>query len=139
MRAPFTQIYIHLVWSTWNREPLITNDVTERLYAAVAKRCIQNKCNPIAIGGIEDHLHLLVRLNPAIAVADLVKDVKGSTSHLMNHEIRPEANFRWQGAYGAFSIRKDEVDQVKAYVLGQAEHHGLGTVFGAMETTEITT
>lgn len=137
MRAPFTQLYIHLVWATRDREPLITKDIEARLYAAIAKRCIQRKCSPIAIGGMEDHVYLLVRLHPTVAIADLMKDIKGASSHLINHEIRPGGNFRWQGAYGAFSLRKDEVDQVKGYVLNQARHHAGHTETRVLEETEV--
>ena len=138
MRAPFTQLFIHLVWSTWDREPSIRDDLQDRLYAAMAKRCNEMNCDLIAIGGIADHVHLLVRLSPSVAIADLVKDVKGACSHLMNHEIQPGGNFRWQGAYGAFSIRGNEVDQVKMYVLNQVSHHANHTCFDDFEQNEIT-
>ncbi len=77
----------------------------------------------MAIGGIADHVHLLVRLNPAVAVASLAKEVKGSTSHLITHEIKPNDFFKWQGSYGAFTIRKSEVPQVKSYIEDQEIHH----------------
>ena len=137
MRAPFTQLYIHLVWSTWDRAPSIKCNLQARLYAAMAKRCNELDCNLIAIGGIEDHVHLLVQLHPAVAIADLVKDVKGASSHLMNHEIDPGSTFHWQGAYGAFSIREKEVDQVKSYILNQVTHHADQTLFADFEQNEV--
>ena len=106
MRAPFTQLYVHLVWSTWDRAPVITTNIVARLYASMLAKCKEMKCEPIAIGGIDNHVHLLIHLHPAVAVADLVKNVKGASSHLINHEIAPGLNFRWQGAYGAFSTAK---------------------------------
>jgi putative transposase len=138
MRAPFTQIYIHLVWSTWDRAPIITQGLRDRLYAAMAKRCNEMNCNLLAIGGIEDHVHLLVQLHPAVSISDLVKDVKGASSHLMNHEINPGGDFRWQGAYGAFSIREIEVDTVKTYILNQADHHANNTISADFEQNEVT-
>ena len=103
MRSPYTKLYVHLVWSTWDRAPIITDDVRERLYNAMAKRCLERDCYAIMIGGIEDHIHMLVKYHQSISISELVKDIKGASSHLMNHEIRPNGGFQWQGAYGAFS------------------------------------
>ncbi|MGH7463099.1 MAG: IS200/IS605 family transposase, partial [Longimicrobiales bacterium] len=101
MRAPYTQLYLHGVWATWDRLPLITQAVEARLYAAVAAKCHELKCEMIAIGGDMDHVHVLVRFPTTLAVATLLKEVKGSSSHLMTHEVTPNEFFKWQGAYGA--------------------------------------
>lgn len=106
MREPYTQLYLHLVWATWDRLPLITPNVEPRLYGPIIRKCRELKCVPIRIGGIENHTHLLVRLHTTIAVATLVKEVKGSSSHLMTHEIAPNDFFKWQGAYGALFARQ---------------------------------
>ena len=127
MRAPFTQLYLHLVWATWDRLPLITSEVEVRLYAAIAAKCRELKCYPLAIGGVADHVHLLARLHATVAVATLAKEVKGSTSHLVTHEITPTQPFKWQGAYGAFTLRKEDVPLVKAYIEMQRHHHAGGT------------
>ena len=108
MREPFTQLYLHLVWSTWDRLPLIMPDVERRLYGAILAKCREHRCLPIRIGGVQDHLHLLVRLHTTIPIATLVKEVKGSSSHLMSHEIKRGEFFKWQGGYGAFTLCKSE-------------------------------
>jgi len=128
VRRPFSQLYLHLVWATWNREPLLTSDIQPRVYAAIAKKCRRLKCEPLAIGGVEDHVHVLVRLHPTVSVAHLVKHLKGSTSHLVNHELRPDAFFRWQGAYSAFTVRRKDVPRLQAYIRRQAEHHASGRI-----------
>ncbi|HFQ92530.1 MAG TPA: IS200/IS605 family transposase [Anaerolineae bacterium] len=133
MRSPYTQLYVHIVWATWDRLPLITAAIESRLYASIAAKCRSLKCEPLAIGGIEDHVHLLTRFHTTITIAKLVKDVKGSSSHLVSHEIRPGEFFKWQGAYGAFTLRKSEVLQVKAYILNQKQHHAEGNVIEAWE------
>ena len=69
MRAPYTQLYLHAIWATWNRLPLITADIELRLYGALNEKCRELKAYPLALGGIEDHLHLLVRLPTTLAVA----------------------------------------------------------------------
>ena len=113
MRAPYTELYLHVVWATWDRMPLITEAIQPRLYAAIAAKCRELKCAPLAIGGIEDHVHLLVRLHTTVTVATLVQQVKGSSSHLVTHEITPGEFFKWQGAYGAFTLRKEDVPAVE--------------------------
>ena len=87
MRRPYTQLYVHLVWATWDRLPLILPTIEPRLYAAMAAKCDGLKCHPMAIGGIENHVHLLAGIPSTVTVADLVKGVKGSTSHLLNHAV----------------------------------------------------
>ncbi len=126
MRAPYTELYLHLIWATWDRLPVLTQEIEERVYAAIAMKCRELACEPLTIGGVVDHVHLLVKLNPSVAVAALVKEVKGSSSHLVTHEIRPGDFFKWQGAYRAFTIRKSEVENLKAYIKNQKLHHTEG-------------
>ena len=137
MREPFTQLYLHCVWSTWDRLPLITPKVERRLYEAIIAKCREHKCLPIRVGGIESHIHLLARLHTTIAVATLVKEIKGSSSHLMTHEITPGEFFKWQGAYGAFTLRYAEVPIVKEYIVCQKQHHRDNTLRVEWEKSEI--
>jgi REP element-mobilizing transposase RayT len=127
MRAPYTQLYLHAVWATWDRLPLITPDVELRLYGEINEKCRALKAHPLALGGMPDHLHLLVRLPTTLAVATLLKEVKGASSHLVTHEIEPGEFFKWQGAYGAFTLSKDEVPRVIDYIRNQKEHHASQT------------
>jgi len=135
MRSPYTQLYLHIVWATWDRLPLITEQVKPRLYAAIAAKCHELKCVPLAIGGIADHVHLLVRLHTTVAVATLAKEVKGASSHLVTHEIAPDQFFKWQGSYGAFTLRKSEAPNVQAYIERQAEHHAAVDLWEEWEQT----
>jgi REP element-mobilizing transposase RayT len=121
MRAPYTQLYLHLIWSTWDRLPLITEMIEKRLYAAMAVNANLNVT--VSNFVVADHVHMLIRLHPTISVATLAKEIKGATSHLITHEIIPDQFFKWQGSYRAFTIRKSEVPQVKAYIENQKQHH----------------
>lgn len=123
MRTPYTQLYLHMVWSTWDRLPLITTAIEPQIYAAIAQQCRKLKCEPLAIGGMADHVHLLTRFHTTVPVATLAKQVKGASSHLVTHVLTPNEFFKWQGAYGAFTIRKSEVPQVMAYIKNQKQHH----------------
>jgi REP element-mobilizing transposase RayT len=137
MRAPYTQLYLHCVWATWDRLPLITPQIEARLYAAINAKCKELRCEPLAIGGIEDHTHLLVRFPTTLAVATLVKEVKGASSHLTTHQITPTEFFKWQGAYGAFTVSKDIVPHVLEYIVNQKKHHAARSVFEDWENCEI--
>jgi len=137
MRAPYTQLYLHLVWATWDRLPLITEAIEPRLCAAIAQKCRELKCVPLAIGGIADHVHLLVRLHTTVAVSTLAKEVKSSSSHLVTHEITPGEFFKWQGAYGAFTLRKEDVPGVQSYIERQKEHHAAEDLWEEWEQTMI--
>ncbi len=90
---------------------------------------------PLAINGTEDHVHVLVRFPSTLSIAQLVKEMKGASSHLVNHEIRPAASFKWQGGYGAFTVSKDEVPRLMAYIREQKRHHANRTVNPDVERT----
>ena len=129
----YTQLYLHCVWATWDRLPLITAEVETPLYTVIAAKCRELGCTPLAIGGINDHIHLLVRLSPKIAVAQLVGQIKGASSHAVTHPIQPDHLFKWQGSYGAFTISQRSVPQVSGYILAQKAHHSNSTLINALE------
>ena len=87
----------------------------------------------LAIGGIEDHVHVLVRPATSIAPADLVKRMKGASSHMVNHDIGCQTYFKWQGGYGAFSVSKRHVPMIRSYVTRQEEHHREQRLFELLE------
>jgi|HubBroStandDraft_6_1064221.scaffolds.fasta_scaffold788810_1 putative transposase len=134
--AAYAQLFVHLVWATEGRAPWILPSVEEALHAAMTAKCRALGCPPIAVGGVEDHVHLLVSLDPAMNVAKLVKDVKGSSSHLMTHGLAQGSQFRWQSGYGAFSLRHDDVPTVRRYIAQQKEHHTGNTLNPSWEQTE---
>lgn len=123
MRSNFTQLYLHYVWATWDRLPIITPDIQQIVYAAIIQHCEKLKCTVIAIGGVEDHVHLLTGFPPTISVSDVIKQIKGSSSHFITHEIKPGEFFKWQGSYEAFTVSHDALDSVANYIRNQATHH----------------
>jgi putative transposase len=133
MYSNYTQLYLHLVWATWNRLPLISDEVESRLYAAIAAKCRELQCQPLAVGGIADHVHVLVRIPTTITVADIAKGIKGSTSHLMTHDVTPDVAFKWQGSYGAFTVSKSGVERVVEYIQHQKTHHEARELIGDLE------
>ena len=123
MPTSYYQVFIHLIWGTWDRLPLISEQIRPRLYAALIAKCQAHQCVALAVGGVENHVHLLVKLHSTISVADLVKELKGSSSHLITHEIAPDEFFKWQGSYGAVSVNPAEIDVVERYIKNQKQHH----------------
>lgn len=134
-REPFTQLFVHLVWSTWRRRPMLTPAIRGRVYAALQAKCFELKGEAIAIGGIEDHVHLVVRMPASLPVSKLVQHLKGSTSHLINHEGPEGSRLRWQGGYGAFSISRRHVPVVRRYVQHQEQRHRTRSLNPALEAT----
>ncbi len=120
------------VWATKLREPWIDPSVAARLHGMIASRCQHVNCVAIAVGGVEDHVHVLVGLHPTVAVADVARDLKATSSTFMRRECnRPE--FEWQEGYGAFTLRDTELDVVRLYIRKQPEHHAAGDVVDEWE------
>ena len=123
-----THIYAHMVWATHRRLPLLTPEVEDRVQGCILAVCGDLDCKPLVIGGTSDHIHLLVRLHPTVSVSALAKRVKGSSSHLVTHELCSGEPFRWQRGYGAFSLGRNQLNPAVLYVRRQKERHaGKGT------------
>ena len=135
MRAPYTALYLHLLWSTWHRRPWITAEIQPRVYAVLAHQAGEAGADVLAIGGLEDHVHVLVRFPTSISIGDLVGRMKGASSHFVTHVLRSPEPFKWQGGYGAFSVSHRHVEAVRRYVLNQPAHHLGGSVYAEMERT----
>jgi putative transposase len=126
------EVYLHLVWATWDRAPLLAPDVRPRVYLCIREEAARLNAEILEIGGIEDHVHVLLRLPATVTIAMLVKQLKGSSSHLVNHEVLPRG-FKWQGGYGASSVSRRALPKVRDYVRRQEEHHRDGTIYADAE------
>jgi putative transposase len=130
-----TQIYVHFVWTTWKRLPLVTEQIEGPMYAAILQKCRDLKCHPLAIGGIPDHVHLLVGLHPTISVSSLIGSVKGVSSHLVTHRLQSDTAFKWQNGYAAFTLRHSDLADLKGYIHGQKQHHAHNQLIPDYELT----
>lgn len=133
MRRNKLALYIHFVWATWDREPLIAPEIERRLYRNMASEAQKMKCKVLALNGMPDHVHLVVRVPTTITIANLMKQVKGVSSHFVNETLQPKTKFKWQGSYGAFTVSRWDLDKVIAYVKRQKEHHQLGNLYPEWE------
>jgi REP-associated tyrosine transposase len=119
----FTSCLIHCVWSTKHREPLLSPDVQERLWPYLAGIAKQNQIKALAVGGVSDHVHILASLPSTMSVAKAVQVLKGNSSKWIHESFPKLRSFEWQEGYGAFSIGVSGVDESKAYIQNQKEHH----------------
>ena len=123
MPKSYTNLLYHLVFSTRERRPIITIERRPRLYDYVG--CIIREFGGIslAIGGIEDHLHLLAKLRPDKRLSDVLRDLKANSTGWM-HDVFPDAqDFYWQKGYGAFTVSMSQVPIVSRYIANQEQHH----------------
>ena len=104
-----------------------------RLYGAIRAKCRDLRCEPYAVEGTADHVHLLVRLHAPVAICRLVGEVKGFSCHVVNREILPGTFFRWQGGYGAFTVGIEDVPAVKNYIQDQKRHHASADLMTELE------
>ncbi len=113
--------YLHLIFSTKNREPLIHPDIEERLHSYIIGVSREQRVPILKINGIEDHVHILIKLHPSIALATLVREYKSySTAWMKKNEY---SDFSWQAGYGGFSYSKSMLEPVIKYISNQKEHH----------------
>lgn len=129
----YAELYFHFVWQTKGRLRLITNDFEQQIWKMITGKSTELGAYPIAIGGIEDHVHLLVSTPPTLLLSDFIGKVKGSTSHYVNHELKYPRRFHWGEGYGVLSLAKMNVKGVTAYIRNQAEHHRRKTTRKIME------
>ena len=119
----FNSCLIHCVWSTKNRVSLLDSDVLARLSAYLGGIARENKMKSLAVGGVTDHVHLLISLPSTLSVAKAIQLLKGNSSKWI-HETFPRLTyFAWQEGYGAFSIGISGVAATVAYIRNQTEHH----------------
>ena len=133
MRRDTLAVYLHLVWATWDREPLITPDIERPLHRVIASELQKMGCRLLAINSVPDHIHLLVRIPSTVTIAQLVKQLKGVSSHFVNTQLNPAYPFKWQGFYGAFSVSRWDLDRIMGYIRRQKEHHQTGTLYPELE------
>jgi len=128
------RLYYHLVWTTKERQPLINSDREDELYRYIIAKADALGCIVHAIGGVEDHIHLIVSIPPTLAIAEFVKKIKGSSAHYLNQALSASLDkFGWQEGYGVFSLGGKQLEQAVDYVKNQKAHHLNGTAIASLE------
>jgi putative transposase len=122
MPSTHTSLHCHLVFSTKERLPLIAEEWRENLYAYLGGIVKGLDAIPLAIGGMKDHVHLLVGLKSSHRIDYFLRDLKADSSEWVHKEIGGKT-FSWQKGYGAFSVSPSNIEGAKKYIFNQAEHH----------------
>jgi len=122
MPATHLSLHYHLVFSTKNREPLISPDWRSNLHAYLGGIVKGIKGIPLAIGGIEDHAHVLVGLRATHRLDYVLRDIKADSSTWV-HRVVGRKNFEWQPGYLGLTVSPSQIERVKRYILNQEKHH----------------
>lgn len=121
----FNSCLMHCVFSTKERRPLLTPAIRDRLWPYLGGIARENEMKALAVGGVADHVHILLSLPPTLPVSKAVQLLKGNSSKWLRETFPELTNqgFAWQEGYGAFSIGISAVEDTRGYILRQEEHH----------------
>ena len=123
MANTYTKLLYHLVFSTKRREPLITSDFQKDLYSYMAGIAQREGAKAFEIGGMPDHIHLVIQTGTEPSLAQIAKVVKAKSSKWLNERVNKRGYFAWQTGYGAFTVSESQFARVRTYVRRQEQHH----------------
>lgn len=123
MAHSYTKILVHYIFSTKNREKIMTSELQERLWPYMGGIARENNLKALAVDGIEDHVHLLISLPATLSISKAIQLIKGGSSKWVHDTLPNHNNFKWQEGYGAFSVSISHVEDTIAYINTQKEHH----------------
>ena len=123
MANTYTQIYVQIVFTVRGRENILPKQHREELHKYISGIVSNHNQKLISIFAMPDHVHLLVGIKPNIAISDLVRDIKTSSSKFITDKKWVNGKFNWQEGFGAFSYSKSQIEKVVNYILNQEQHH----------------
>lgn len=123
MPQSIAHVIVHIIFSTKDRRAFLSREIRERLFPYIAQviRCRGSEC--YRVGGVEDHVHLAVRLSRTDNLSKLVSEIKTSTSRRLKEFSPGFDGFTWQQGYGAFSVSPEDLEALVSYIDKQEEHH----------------
>ncbi len=133
---PYSQLFYHIVWTTKNREPLLTPKVEPVIYGFLRSKAIGLGATLFALNGTADHVHMVASIPPKIAVATFIGQVKGVASTKFNKSGLSETPFFWQEEYGVFSFDGKRLPNYIAYVENQKKHHAENNILRILERSD---
>jgi putative transposase len=119
----YYQLYYHITWATKGRLPMINSQLRQPLHNYLRGKIIDMGGLMFVIGGVADHVHICLSIPPQVAIAKFIGQLKGASSHWMNHIGNPGGAFGWQDGYGVFSVSKELLDRTISYIGNQEKHH----------------
>ena len=119
----FIKCHLHCVWSTKNRAPFLDSDLRDRLWPYLGGIAREDKMKALAVGGVTDHVHILISLPGTLSASKAIQLLKGNSSKWIHETFPKLASFGWQEGYGAFSIGISALEATTGYIRNQEEHH----------------
>ena len=123
MSQTLYRCWIHLVWATYLRQPLLIKKIRNDVFNKIKEISEENGYILDTINGVEDHVHCLFILKPKHAISQMVNQIKGASSHWINTTKLTDDNFKWQSGFGVFTVSENDVPRVRAYIQNQEVHH----------------
>ncbi len=120
---PFLKVWIHLVWATKNRRPLLTKHIRQKVFSHIKENGIRKGIHIDFINGYTEHVHCLVSLHPDQNISNLLQLIKGESSYWINKNSLTEEKFEWQDEYFAVSVSESGINRVREYIKNQELHH----------------
>lgn len=136
MRQTKSEIYLHIVWATSRREPFLAPDIERAVHRCIANEAMRLGCTVIALGGMPDHIHLAVKIPTHRSVSRIMNHIKSLSSRFIHDKFDELDGFAWQEGYGVFSVGRNQLPRLIAYVGNQKRHHADGSVHPAWEETD---
>ncbi len=115
--------YVHIIFSTKHRERFIKEEIEDKLYDYIGSVCVALGCQPLKIGGYDDHVHILCMLSKTITLSSLLEKIKSHSSKWFKTIDKSLERFYWQNGYGAFSVNPSQVNTVIKYISNQRAYH----------------
>jgi REP element-mobilizing transposase RayT len=123
MADTYTSLYYHIVLSTKNRGGYIKPEIEQHVWEYIGGIARENKMTALQVGGVEDHIHALVKAPPTLGPSKIAQLLKGGSSLWLHTEFPELRGFAWQDGFGAFTVSKSAVPDVQGYIQNQREHH----------------
>jgi putative transposase len=123
MSQSLAKVYLHAIFSTKNREPLLADDWRDECFQVIGGAANSLGCPSMIVGGMPDHVHILFQLGRTITMADAIGKIKSTSSAWVNQNRHTPEPFHWQNGYAAFSVSQSSVQSVRRYIRNQPEHH----------------
>ena len=124
MSQSHSDVLLHIVYSTKGRRPFLQDlKIRRDLHSYISGILKKRKCPLVEINSVADHLHILCRFDRNITIADLLRDLKASSSGFLKNKFKTLRGFQWQSGYGVFSVSQSQVPRVRKYIVDQEKHH----------------
>lgn len=138
LRQSRVEIYLHVVWATKNREPLVCGELVRPVHRCIHAQVLKLRGTVLEVGGMPDHVHLLAQVPGSVSAAKLANMVKGGSARMLNDTLSDSLPhfFEWQERYGAFSVSRSHVERVRNYIRNQERHHANHTTWPEWEEVD---